>query len=103
MGKGESDSQYFKDLRRGVLRAFWDLKAENGVFFRTEVFLCSVKQDLAREGRTCKILEAEVKELRGEPQASTRGLTGVQCGRGEGCNAMSQQNLEEEVGCGQTD
>ena len=40
---------------------------------------------------------------RGEHQASTRGLTGVQCGRGEGCNAMSQQNLEEEVGCGQTD
>ena len=33
----DSDSQYFKDLRRGVLRAFWDLKAENGVFFRTEV------------------------------------------------------------------
>ncbi len=65
--------------------------------------LMSVKQDLDREGRTCKILEAEVKELRGEPQASTRGLTGVQCGRGEGCNAMSQQNLEEEVGCGQTD
>ena len=26
-------------FRRGVLRAFWDLKAENGVFFRTEVFL----------------------------------------------------------------
>ena len=54
-------------------------------------------------GRTCKILKAEVKELRGEPQASTRGLTGVQCGRGEGCNAMSKQNLEEEVACGQTD
>ena len=65
--------------------------------------LMSIKQDLEREGRTCKILEVEVKELRGEPQASTRGLTGVQCGRGEGCNAMSQQNLEEEVGCGQTD
>ena len=59
--------------------------------------LMSIKQDLEREGRTCKILEVEVKELRGEPQASTRGLTGVQCGRGEGCNAMSQQNLEEEV------
>jgi hypothetical protein len=28
-----SDSQHFKSLRRGVLRAFWDLKAENGVFF----------------------------------------------------------------------
>ena len=65
--------------------------------------LTGVKQDLEREGRTCKILEAEVKELRGEPQVSTRGLTGVQCGRGEGCNTMSQQNLEEEVGCGQTD
>ena len=70
---------------------------------RFSLALMSVKQDLAREGRTCKILEVEVKELRGEPQASTRGLTGVQCGRGEGCNAMSQQNLEEEVGCGQTD
>jgi hypothetical protein len=62
----------------------------------------SVKQDLDHEGRTCKILEAEVKELCGEPHSSTRGLTGVQCGRGEGCNAMSQQNLEEEVDCGQT-
>ena len=70
---------------------------------RFSLALMSVKQDLEREGRTCKILEAEVKELRGEPQASTRGLTGVQCGRAEGCNAMSQQNLEEEVGCGQTD
>jgi hypothetical protein len=56
---------------------------------RFSLALMSVKQDLEREGRTCKILEAEVKELRGEPQASTRGLTGVQCGRGEGCNAMS--------------
>ena len=37
-----SDSQHFKGLRRGVLRAFWDLKAENGVFFRTEVFLDSI-------------------------------------------------------------
>ena len=37
-----SDSQHFKSLRRGVLRAFWDLKAENGVFFRTEVFLDSI-------------------------------------------------------------
>jgi hypothetical protein len=37
-----SDSQHFKGLRRGVLRAFWDLKAENGVFFRTEVFLDSM-------------------------------------------------------------
>ena len=36
-----SDSQYFKGLRRGVLRAILDLKAENGVFFRTEVFLDS--------------------------------------------------------------
>jgi hypothetical protein len=35
------DSQYFKGLRRGVLRAILDLKAENGVFFRTEVFLDS--------------------------------------------------------------
>ncbi len=38
---GDSDSQDFKSLRRGVLRPFWDLKAENGVFFRTEVFLDS--------------------------------------------------------------
>ncbi len=37
-----SDSQHFKGLKRGVLRAFWDLKAENGVFFRTEVFLDSI-------------------------------------------------------------
>jgi hypothetical protein len=41
--------------------------------------ITGVKQDLEREGRTCKTLEAEVKELRGEPQTSTRGLTGVQC------------------------
>jgi hypothetical protein len=32
-GSLESDSQHFKGLRRGVLRAFWDLKAENGVCF----------------------------------------------------------------------
>ena len=70
---------------------------------RFSLALMSIKQDREREGRTCKILEVEVKELRGEPQASTRGLTGVQCGRGEGCNAMSQQNLEEEAGCGQAD
>jgi hypothetical protein len=70
---------------------------------RFSLALMSVKQDLEREGRTCKILEVEVKELCGDPQASTRGLTGVQCGRKEGCNAMSQQNLEEEVGCGPTD
>jgi hypothetical protein len=36
-----SDSQHFTSLRRGVSRAFWDLKTENGVFFRTEVFLDS--------------------------------------------------------------
>ncbi len=70
---------------------------------RFSLALMSVKQDLEREGRTCKIMEEEVKELRGEPQASTRGLTEVQCGRGEGCNAVSQENLEEEVDCGQTD
>jgi len=65
--------------------------------------LTAVKKDLDCKGHTCKTLEAEVKELLGEPQASTCGLTGVQCGRGEGCNVMSQQNLEEEAGCGQTD
>jgi hypothetical protein len=52
--------------------------------------LTGFKQDLEREGRTCKTLEAEVKELRWEPQASTRGLTGVQCGRGEGCNVTTK-------------
>jgi hypothetical protein len=31
-----------KDSGEGFLRAFWDLKAENGVFFRTEVFLDSI-------------------------------------------------------------
>ena len=39
--------------------------------------LTGVKQDLEPEGRTCKTLESEVKELCGEPQASTRVLTGV--------------------------
>ena len=34
-----SDSQHFKSLRRGVLRAFWDLKTENGVFFGQKSFL----------------------------------------------------------------
>ena len=84
-------------------RTHTELAAVQAEANRFSLALMSVKQDLEREGRTCKILEAEVKELRGEPQASTRGLTGVQCGRAEGCNAMSQQNLEEEVGCGQTD
>ncbi len=41
-GVAQSDSQHFKGLRRGVLRTFWDLKAENGVFFRTVVFLDSI-------------------------------------------------------------
>jgi hypothetical protein len=36
-----SDSQHFKSLRRGVLRAFWGLKTENGVFFGQEAFLGS--------------------------------------------------------------
>jgi len=36
---GVSDSQHFQSLRRGGLRAFWGLKTENGVFFRTEAFL----------------------------------------------------------------
>ena len=53
--------------------------------------LTGVEQDLEDEGRTFKTLEAEVKELRGEPQASTRGLTGVQCGRGEGCNVAEER------------
>jgi hypothetical protein len=35
----QSDSQHFKSLRRGVLRAFWDLKTENGVFSGQEAFL----------------------------------------------------------------
>ena len=33
-----SNSQHFKGLRRGVLRAFWDLKAEHGVFFGQKSF-----------------------------------------------------------------
>ena len=51
---------------------------------RFSLALTGVEQDLEDEGRTCKTLEAEVKELRGEPQASTRGLTGVQCGKRRG-------------------
>ncbi len=86
-----------------LLQTHTELAAVQAEANRFSLTLMSVKQDLDRKGRTCKILEAEVKELRGEPQASTCGLTGVQCGRREGCNAMSQQNLEEEVGCGQTD
>jgi hypothetical protein len=34
-----SDSQHFKGLKRGVLRAFWDHKTENGVFFGQKSFL----------------------------------------------------------------
>jgi chromosome segregation ATPase len=77
-----------------------DVQADTNRF---SLELTGVKQDLDSEGSTCKTLESEVKELRREPQASTRGLTGVQCGRGEGCKAMSQQNLEEEADCGQMD
>ncbi len=76
------------------------LQAEANCF---SLAFTGVKQYPKHKVRTCKTLEAEVKELRGEPQASTSGLKEVQCGRGEGCNAMSQQNLEEEAGCGQTD
>ena len=57
---------------------------------RFSLALTGVEQDLEDEGRTCKTLEAEVKELRGEPQVSTRGFTGVQCGRGEGCNVTTK-------------
>jgi hypothetical protein len=39
LGKGDSDSQHFKGLKRGDLRAFWDLKTENGVFFGQKSFL----------------------------------------------------------------
>ncbi len=36
--RGFSDSQHFKSLRRGVLRAFWDLKAKTGCFFGQKSF-----------------------------------------------------------------
>jgi chromosome segregation ATPase len=92
-----------QSTKEDLQRTHTELAAVQAEANRFSLSLTGVKQDLEREGRTCKTLEAEVKELRGEPQASTRGLTGVQCGRGEGCNAMSQQNLEEEAGCGQAD
>ena len=78
-----------EDLQEGLQRTRTELAAVQAEANRVSLALTGVKQDLEREGRTCKTLEAKVKELRGEPQASTRGLTGVQCGRGEGCNAMS--------------
>ena len=92
-----------QSTKEDLQRTHTELAAVQAEANRFSLALTGVQQDLEREGRTCKTLEEEVKELRGEPQASTRGLTGVQCGRGEGCNAMSQQNLEEEAGCGQTD
>ena len=88
-----------------------DVQAEANGF---SLALTGVKQDLEREGSTCKTLEAEVKELRGEPQASTRGLTGVQCGRGLQCNVTTKSRgrsrlwpsglqKNEEAGYGQAD
>ncbi len=95
-----ADLQSTKEGLHGTHTELADIQSETNCF---SFALTGVKQDLDSEGCTCKTLESEVKELRREPQASTCGLTGVQCGRGEGCNAMSQQNLEEESGCGQKD
>ena len=70
------------DLESGkedLQRTHTELAAVQAEANRFSLALTGVKQDLEREGRTCKTLEVEVKELRGEPQASTRGLTGVQC------------------------
>jgi chromosome segregation ATPase len=92
-----------QSTKKDLQRTHTELAAIQSEVNCFSIALTGVKQDLEREGRTCKTLEAEVKELRGEPQTSTRGLTGLQCGRGEDCNAMSQQNLEEEASCGQTD
>ena len=92
-----------ESAKEDLQRTHTELAAVQAEANRFSLALTGVKQDLERECRTCRTLEADVEELRGEPQASTRGLTGVQCGRGQGCNAVSQQNLEEEVGCGQTD
>jgi hypothetical protein len=80
-----------QSTKEDLQRTHTELAAVQAEANRFSLTLTGVKQDLEREGRTCKTLEAEVEELRGEPQAPTRGLTGVQCGRGEGCNAMSQE------------
>jgi hypothetical protein len=72
-----------QSTKEDLQRTHTELAAVQAKANHFSLALTGVKQDLEREGRTCKTLEAEVKELRGEPQASTRGLTGVQCGRGE--------------------
>ena len=71
-----------ESAKEDLQRTHTELAAVQAEANRVSLALTGVKQDLEREGRTCKPLEAEVKELRGEPHASTRGLTGVQCGRG---------------------
>jgi hypothetical protein len=65
-----------QSVKEGLQRTHTELAAVQAEANRFSLALTGVKQDLEREGRTCKTLEAEVKELRGEPQASTRGLTG---------------------------
>ena len=70
-----------ESAKEDLQRTRTELAAVQAEANRVSLALTGVKQDLKREGRTCKTLESEVKELRGEPQASTRGLTGVQCGR----------------------
>ena len=65
------------------------MQAEANPFSLT---LTRVKQDLEREGRTCKTLEEEVKELCGEPQASTRFVASQECNVAEERAAMQCHN-----------
>ena len=73
-----------ESAKEDLQRTHTELAAVQAEANRFSLALTGVKQDLEREGRTCKTLEAEVKELRGEPQVSTRGFTGVQCGKRRG-------------------
>ena len=59
---------------------------------RFSLALTGVKQDLECEGRTCKTLEEEVKELCGEPQASTRLVASQECNVAEERAAMQCHN-----------
>jgi hypothetical protein len=59
-----------ESAKEDLQRTHTELAAVQAEANRFSLALTGVKQDLEREGSTCKTLEAEVKELRGEPQAS---------------------------------
>jgi hypothetical protein len=90
-----------ESAKEELQRTHTELAAVQAEANRFSLALTGVKQDLEREGSTCKTLGQKSRSCAGslKPQL----VASQECNVAEGCNAMSQQNLEEEPGCGQTD